>query len=482
MFDIFTGEVGTSKWFSTIFSDIKGLSNEYKYYRISLDFENHDYFPYIDNESKTFFWDNFPKEFENNIINGNAKLLLFDDHEFEFTYLKKLYKNWSKIPKWLVGNMIWYTANISGGSIVSELSEKYKKPKIQSVYSWSLMQSIYMLKTGENTGPKNNKSYFILHFNGKDIPYSVSGTTTGSATEGHMYKHDISDNELCTKLSKKSLNENRSKKYTFLTRRQRLPRFMFLAFLHGKELLDDGHVSFPLTLDESHKSGDRNTYEENKDVVEFCRVNINSNNSYSELYMTEASFIAKRKQEEFHRIGLDIVETIENGVDNLIKEEKLPLIRDTKDFGEWDIPDNYDIMWENFTDSYLNFVFETGYLFGEDNHEFLAITEKTWNAVLGGQLFLPYSWYGSNGIKRLEELGFKRFKGIDYSYDESDISAETQFRLYCKEAERLLNMSLDEIKQLWLDNKDIIEHNLYTITHFKYPTGFDSEIVIKRTK
>tara|TARA_B100002019_G_scaffold267378_1_gene258421 strand:- start:1328 stop:2716 length:1389 start_codon:yes stop_codon:yes gene_type:complete len=422
------------------------FDKRYRYKNVTITANNYLDFP--KHEGKNF-WEHFDEKWIEDLKNNKLKIILDDSHEFEFFYLEKLYKDWNNIPEWLVGNMIWMTGNTDGNNIVKDLSKKYNKPMIDHVWSHDLLMGYASL--GYEFGKRN---YFNLHWE--------------DSTR-------LNNEQVFERLKKTSLNEDRKKKFTFLTRRPREPRILMLSLLNNFDFIKDGYVSCPLEFDDSHIKK-RNTWEENNHILKYCKPGSDDHH--------------------YRLFGADMLKWINSGINDMIDNNKLPLIRDTQKFDDWGKTDNLEMMWENFTDSYVHLVFETGYLYGEQNENTLPITEKTWKAVIGGQLFLPYGGYGSNSWDKLTALGFKKFRGINYDYDkvyrlnedhpyikdkdhinwlchnhpdDPNSDYHLQFRLYWKEVHRLLNMSNEELKQLWLDNKDIIEHNLYNITHLEYP-------------
>ena len=110
-----------------------------------------------------------------------------------------------------------------------------------------------------------------------------------------------------------------------------------------------------------------------------------------------------------------------------------------------------DISKELITDSYLSIVTET---FFEGP---LYFSEKIFNSMLYNHVFVylgpPHS------LKYLRSLGFKTWGHIiDESYDSIENPAE---RLYAvtQSLTDFLSKSLDEIKQIYIENLDIINHN-----------------------
>lgn len=440
-------------------SDFK-FDSRYKYKIVDVDSRNYLQFPKISPQERSasiigglpddkYFWEDFSESVVDDLKNNKVKIMLADFHEFEFMYIEKIYEVWEHIPVWLRDNMIWVTANSDGNNIITKLSTKYGLPKINTLWSYDMLLCFAALKS-----KAVKRCYYNLYW---------------------KHPKELNSRELFRRLKETSLVADRNKKFTFLTRRPREPRIMFLSLLNNSDYIKDGYVSCPLKFDDPHII-DRSVWDDNLHLLQFC-------NPGDKTY-------------QYHFFGEEVVQGIHDGVHDLYDNNKLPLVRDTEKFEDWGETNNLKMMWENFTDSYVNFVFETGYLYGENNEDSLPITEKTFKAIIGGQIFLPYGFYGSNVWDKLEELGFKRFRGLNYDYDkvyrvgddhpyindknhiywlahkypkDPNTDYHLQFNLYWQEANRLLSMSKDELKQLWLDNKDIIEHNLYNMTHLEYP-------------
>jgi len=110
-----------------------------------------------------------------------------------------------------------------------------------------------------------------------------------------------------------------------------------------------------------------------------------------------------------------------------------------------------DISTDVFLDSYLSIVTET-FFTGP-----LYFSEKIFNSMLYNHFFIylgpPHS------LKYLRSLGFKTWAHIiDESYDDIENPAE---RLYAvnRSLTDFLSNSLDEIKQIYIENLDVINHN-----------------------
>ena len=110
-----------------------------------------------------------------------------------------------------------------------------------------------------------------------------------------------------------------------------------------------------------------------------------------------------------------------------------------------------DISTDIFLDAYLSIVTETFFT------EPLYFSEKIFNSMLYNHFFIylgpPHS------LKYLRSLGFKTWSHIiDESYDDIENPAG---RLYAvtNSINKFLSKSIDDIKQLYIENLDIINHN-----------------------
>ena len=110
-----------------------------------------------------------------------------------------------------------------------------------------------------------------------------------------------------------------------------------------------------------------------------------------------------------------------------------------------------DILTDVFSDSYLSIVTET-FFTGP-----LYFSEKIFNSMLYNHFFIylgpPHS------LKYLRSLGFKTWAHIiDESYDDIENLAE---RLYAvtNSINKFLSNPIDDIRQLYIENLDIINHN-----------------------
>lgn len=129
------------------------------------------------------------------------------------------------------------------------------------------------------------------------------------------------------------------------------------------------------------------------------------------------------------------------------------LTADTLDVNQHN--DHSNIVYEHFTNSYVNVVLET-FIDCEDTGG-VFITEKTWKPIRNGQMFIIVGCAGS--LRHLKELGFKTFDGIiDESYD--DIT-DVRYKWNCalREVKKIARMSTSELHELYMKALPILQHN-----------------------
>ena len=85
-----------------------------------------------------------------------------------------------------------------------------------------------------------------------------------------------------------------------------------------------------------------------------------------------------------------------------------------------------------------------------------AITEKTFDPMIRGHFVLPFANAGF--VQFLIQQGWQLPGFIDYSYDQ-EASNDRRFQRYINEVDRLCAMSLDEWRQHWQHNVDILRYN-----------------------
>jgi len=107
---------------------------------------------------------------------------------------------------------------------------------------------------------------------------------------------------------------------------------------------------------------------------------------------------------------------------------------------------------EYFENSYFNIVTETWFY-----EKSLFLTEKIFKSVIYHQPFLLLSGYHS--LKLFKELGYKTFDSIiDESYDDIK-DDEIRFSMIMDQINRLSKMTIDEVHDMYLSVKDILEYN-----------------------
>ena len=117
---------------------------------------------------------------------------------------------------------------------------------------------------------------------------------------------------------------------------------------------------------------------------------------------------------------------------------------------------DYSVLAENFyEDSYFNIVLETFIDVDSSGGQF--ITEKTLKPILNHQPFIVVAEH--NHLKHLHELGYKTFSSIwDESYDSIENTQE-RFEAVMKLSEDLCSRSLDQLHDMYVSVRDILEHN-----------------------
>jgi hypothetical protein len=86
----------------------------------------------------------------------------------------------------------------------------------------------------------------------------------------------------------------------------------------------------------------------------------------------------------------------------------------------------------------------------------LAPTEKTYDPLIKGHFILPFS--APNFINYLKQLGFLFPNFIDYSYDSIEDNQQ-RYQCYQQEVQRVLHLSLNQWKDYWNNNIDLLLHN-----------------------
>lgn len=86
----------------------------------------------------------------------------------------------------------------------------------------------------------------------------------------------------------------------------------------------------------------------------------------------------------------------------------------------------------------------------------IVVSEKTYDPLIKGHFILPFSTSGF--VKYLKTLGFQFPNFIDYSYDDID-NDQKRYNCYEQELRRLLSIDIDQWKNHWNDNIDLLLHN-----------------------
>jgi hypothetical protein len=85
-----------------------------------------------------------------------------------------------------------------------------------------------------------------------------------------------------------------------------------------------------------------------------------------------------------------------------------------------------------------------------------TVTEKTWDPLVKGHFVLPFAYPGF--LKDLHAYGVKLPEFINYDYDCVNDHRE-RFKRYLQELERLRLIPIKHKQRLYLDNREILEHN-----------------------
>lgn len=111
----------------------------------------------------------------------------------------------------------------------------------------------------------------------------------------------------------------------------------------------------------------------------------------------------------------------------------------------------------HYQDSYWNCILET-HLSLHQNVPGTLITEKTWKVIAHAQPFIILGTPGS--LDHLRNQGYRTFSeiGIDENYD-CILDPTERFKAVFKVVETLQSMSWDQLAELNLKAKDIVEHN-----------------------
>lgn len=86
----------------------------------------------------------------------------------------------------------------------------------------------------------------------------------------------------------------------------------------------------------------------------------------------------------------------------------------------------------------------------------ISVTEKTYDPMIHAHLIMPF---GASGlVKHLKNLGWQFADFINYDYDAIDDN-EQRLRSYMDELDRLLGINLNDWKDLYKKNIDVVDHN-----------------------
>jgi hypothetical protein len=92
----------------------------------------------------------------------------------------------------------------------------------------------------------------------------------------------------------------------------------------------------------------------------------------------------------------------------------------------------------------------------EETIKYRSITEKTWDPLIKGHFILPFGYMGL--VDDIRSYGFKLPDWIDYSYDTLP-NTDERFDSYANSAKKLLDLSIDELHELYKKDRDILVHN-----------------------
>lgn len=136
----------------------------------------------------------------------------------------------------------------------------------------------------------------------------------------------------------------------------------------------------------------------------------------------------------------------------------LPFIADVKDIFTKDNIWDSVIIESSFFDTYFSLVVGTMFEdYEEENPYTIFMSEKIYKSLTS---FHPVIYMGNKGsLKKINEMGFKTFHPyIDESYDEEPNRVK-RFEMVMKEVNRLCDMKLSELHNLYWSMSDILIHN-----------------------
>ena len=154
---------------------------------------------------------------------------------------------------------------------------------------------------------------------------------------------------------------------------------------------------------------------------------------------------------DFDWLGFDFVKEYENC------EGILKYIRTSSDLKASDGPQDYLNPIPHFN-SYLNIACETNWgPSGYEKNGKIWITEKVWKSMVSYQPFIIIGV--RNSLKFLRENGFKTFQPfIDESYDSLPTYKERK-KVFQKEIDRICNMPIELLDELYLKLENTLLHN-----------------------
>jgi hypothetical protein len=184
---------------------------------------------------------------------------------------------------------------------------------------------------------------------------------------------------------------------------------------------------------------------------------LNSNLPTESLASTVKMYLGQDKEK-----ALKIAEVIQNlmpleiDTDHLMPDQKHGFVTDNN-------------KKEFYSNTYIHITSESLFEYGDSNNPFFS--EKTLRPI---QNLQPFLYVGNpHSLKLLRELGFKTFHPfIDESYDEEE-DPVTRMQLIEKEIERLNNLSMQELHNLYYDMVDLVVHNQTHLLTFANINPYD---------
>jgi len=109
-----------------------------------------------------------------------------------------------------------------------------------------------------------------------------------------------------------------------------------------------------------------------------------------------------------------------------------------------------------------------------------CITEKTFDPLIKGNFILPFGYQGI--ISHLVDYyGFKIPSWINYSYENIENTYD-RFGCYLNQLVHLLNYSVDDLHDLYLENKHILDHNRSVFYTRSYCGIYDNVYTFVKSK